>query len=570
MADDSVGLFCDLTGADAATALMYLEMSGFDIELATQFFFGAGDAGQQGGSAPTSAADPNNWSGIVFEGDAIPESWRIQGLGFDYVAPSEPVPVSDDGEAGPASSSASSCSSSSSPTNKAWEGLGVVQPKNGPCGVLAVFQSTVIANLLDEGRLKPDVRVTDLDIARALATILLRIALKTTPNPTADDPAIVRLCTSIDERTIEEVVLPSSDGSEQRVIDVLLSHINKFSGAGGAVLLVFSAVLTRTAAKVIADMTSSGAEPVLVVGMFHTCTSGLMNLLLIGWAEDNMSAYKHDGKKNDWGVESRIGLISGMESELRILINDALKFPTRPIYITHGRDHFTLVFQPDTSEPAERFTLVHWNGLPPGGPRFSRLRIEAPHGSVRRAAPTAEEGIGIEYKPTINSVDSVVQAHPTDKSERPKAWKTWRYEVALVIDDPTNVSPELPADHARPVTFELPQDIQAAAIRRPNGPNNDEGAQVTWRCRACYETRFKTMCFGMNEAPLHTPVDQWICRHCDKTRAEVGWTLWLTYDELPGGWQGHADKEFGPKITQLLRSKWIGCQVEFEDEENPP
>ena len=37
-------------------------------------------------------------------------------------------------------------------------------------------------------------------------------------------------------------------------------------------------------------------------------------------------------------------------------------------------------------------------------------------------------------------------------------------QVALVVDDPTNVSPEMPADK-KPKTFSLPQENQEAAMK---------------------------------------------------------------------------------------------------------
>ena len=194
---------------------------------------------------------------------------------------------------------------------------------------------------------------------------------------------------------------------------------------------------------------------------------------------------------------------------------------------------------------------------------MTRFWVTPWHGEVSVAPPTAAQGIGVEYKPVIGTIDSVVQAHPGDRQARPKQWTTWRYEVALVIDDPSNTSPELPADHPRPPTFQLQDAVPEAALRQ------DDASVASWRCRACYETRYKTMCFGMNEAPASLSPEECVCRHCEKTKRECGWTLWMRYDEL-GGWRGHCDKEYGPQINHLINSKWPGCDIEFETPDDPP
>lgn len=456
---------------------------------------------------------------------------------------------------------------------------------------MAVFQGTVIANLLDAGKLVPGVRATVEDTVLAAATILRRVVranrrddARLESSDSSNHQATI--CTWDEDSAVDDgaakkvkqtVVDIAASSSDAEVLEQLVTALTpvgpQLAAAGGVILLVLSAVATRSVGKVIGDMAASGAEAQLVISPFHVCSSGLLNLLLIGRAEDNMSAYNNSGHKVDWGVESRIGLLSGIENELKILINDTLKFPTRPIYILHGRDHFTISFElpgskvtrsvDDGHTEEQQFSLVHWNGLPPGGPRFSLIDIVA-RASVARAPAEAAQGIGIEYKPTINSIDSIVQAHPRDRAARPKQWRTWRYEVALVIDDPKNVSPELPADHARPPTFELPEEVPEAAIF-PDRPDT-----ASWRCRACYETRYQTMCFGMNEMTIGTPSDQVVCSHCGKTKKEAGWTLWLPYERLPGGWQSHVDREDGPKITPLLGSKWPGCRVEFDNPNDPP
>ena len=76
--------------------------------------------------------------------------------------------------------------------------------------------------------------------------------------------------------------------------------------------------------------------------------------------------------------------------------------------------------------------LLHYNGLPPAGPRMCPLRMTAPLGA-KGPAPAHFDGASF-VKPAVGEVDDVVQAHPADKAARPDAWHTWRFEVRLLRD----------------------------------------------------------------------------------------------------------------------------------------
>ena len=316
--------------------------------------------------------------------------------------------------------------------------------------------------------------------------------------------------------------------------------------ASGVVLLVLSALKTATPAYV-----RSTCEVLpLVVGPFSLCTCALQSLLLVGIADDNISAYTATGEKHRWGQTSTIGFLSAMEAEEKFLVMDELKHPLREVYVLHGRDHFTLCFQPvpsqDALPPSSAFNLIHWNGLPPGGPRVTSLQVVAPQG-VRSPAPDdPQQGVGREYRPIPNTIDTVIQADPEDKAARPGQWNTWKYEVALTIEDPTNQSPPRPSDLPPLPTFRLrDEDVQGRK----------------WRCRSCFEGRFRTMCFGMNEASDESAGDDVCCSHCGGKRSAVGWTLWLDYSALPESWQASVDRQHGPQIINVLKTKWPRCQV---------
>ncbi len=268
---------------------------------------------------------------------------------------------------------------------------------------------------------------------------------------------------------------------------------------------------------------------------------------MTGLPDDNLSAYTHTGEKRQPSQSAKVGLLSGMEIEQKFLVRDELKFPSHEVYVLHGRDHFTLAFSPGRTSP-HQFNLIHWNGLPPGGPRICVLDVAAPEG-VRSIAPqTASEGVGIEYKPIVNTIDSVIQADSNDKKRFPKQWKEWTYEIALVIDDPTNKSPERPTHLPASPTYSLEEQ--------------DFVNRSTWRCRLCYEGRYQTMCYGLNGIELER------CQHCGGNRAAVGWTKWMRYHELPSSWQRYLDRQHGPQIFTILRTKWPGCELRLLTEIN--
>lgn len=323
---------------------------------------------------------------------------------------------------------------------------------------------------------------------------------------------------------------------------------------------MLSAMYTVTAEHIRSVCT----EFPLVVGQFNVCSCALINLLLVGIADDNISAYTPTGAKHTWETTSRIGLLSGMEHEQKFLVMDELKRPTQDIFVLHGRDHFTLCFRPPSnldrgdhtsqclhSGESMSFDLVHWNGLPPGGPRVTILHIDAHRGARPPAPDNFEEGVGIEYKPTPNTIDTVIQANSADKNSRPDQWQSWSYEVALTIDDPSNQSPSRP-DHLPPLPiFHLREDdVRGRA----------------WRCRACFEGRYQTMCFGLNDAVDNESSENEVCcRHCGGKRSAVGWTLWMSYDELPQSWKAYVDRQHGPQLTTVLRTKWPACKVEVKN-----
>ena len=101
-------------------------------------------------------------------------------------------------------------------------------------------------------------------------------------------------------------------------------------------------------------------------------------------------------------------------------------------------------------------------------------------------------------------------------------------------------SEERPASMPPPLTFE-------------QGPPPAAGA--TWRCASCYNSRFKTMCFGENQSPAAD-----VCKFCGQAQADAGWTIWRRYDELPARVQRRIDRT-NSKVLTVLRTRWPDAAV---------
>jgi len=181
----------------------------------------------------------------------------------------------------------------------------------------------------------------------------------------------------------------------------------------------------------------------------------------------------------DWPANCcPVGLLSMAEIDHSIPVCDRLKSPDgkvgERVWILHGRDHFSLCFEApgtlrkqkptdspamdslatkraksstndedDESQSVTSFSLFHWNGLPPAGPRVTELLVTTPvsklTGRPQEAAPAppdSKQGVPKFRTPKPGQIWDVVQAHQGDKKDRPNQWKTWRYEVVLAVPDP--------------------------------------------------------------------------------------------------------------------------------------
>lgn len=548
MSDDQTATFMSFTGLDDPTqAQMYLEMAGGNLEMAMSIFFDGG--GGMGAAAPAPAAAASSvpdWFRAVWPSSAassfesIPEAWSMQTLQFEDVQ---------------------------YPGAEKSVGCGLVQPKNGPCGLIAAIQAACIAELIRTGN-DGTLKITDEVLVSSLGSILWQAA---TASDAGKSSAVAKLVTKASSDGVDMVDFTDKDALTKAIAE----SIDTFKSAGGVVLFLYSLVVTRTVEEIRSDVMKAGGDLPIITEL-GLCTSDLVALCLRGEANGNVGAFQPISDENgenikiSWPAGLGVGLLSMDEYQTKIPVADALKSPTHPVWLMHGGDHFTVLWSENLKFPnldgadGERgasFSLLHWNGLPPNGPRLARLNIQAKEQAApapkKRKAPT-------QYEPVIGEIESIVQADPEMKKNMPNGWTTWRYEVQLAgectKEEGTQYDPR-PEGAKMPKTFDL----------KAHSPAGEE--KKTWRCAACYSTRFKTMCFGMNDLKEDggegdgDEANDPKCENCGRLRSVSGHTIWLTYDELPDSWRASADRQFAPKIVSVLRTKWPGCKVQQVDDD---
>lgn len=513
---ENKAMFCSFTGAPAEQAAIFLEMAGGDVETAVSIFFSQQegpmevepfDMDMAAATDPTAVAAAGvsgvgapSWWGLVWPArEAPPEAWTAQCL--------------DSGSG--------------------WPG-GIPQPKNGPCGVLAVVHGLMLS-AGQHSRAPAEVQVTPEATAHAILSILARCR--------PDDSSPIRLVRPKQHGQYgPEAELEESEFADMAAAGAeVRSRVEQFRGPGGIINLMYSAIFTRGTERVQAEALSEGGELPLVTKAFNCwlCTTELMSLLLRGNARGNVGAFASDGTRNSSWDGVPIGLLSNGEQSTGIPIADALKSPPSPVWILHGGDHFTVAWASAVppSETGAKFTLHHWNGLPPGGPRLAELTVTATCGTA-----TGAKEVPKFYKPEPGEVDDVVQADPDDKKAHPDQYRLWRYEVLLAWDDPNVQGEPRPPDVAPEPKFEQ----EDPRFQRP-GP---------WRCRLCYAKRFQTMDFNL--VPADSPD---ACPKCEKPRKECGWSLWMPFADLPQKHQGTVMDRHAKKIEPILWTKWPAAEI---------
>ncbi len=576
--DEQINTFQAFTGITSKNECkMFLEMSGGNIETAVGLFFGGG--------ATTTATNANNnnnnnnsqteklpdWFILTWgkdgKPDNLPEAWLIQTLDF----------VTD----------------STTPFAK----IGLLQLANGPCGALAVINALLIQSLVENKKEKfgPSYIATDEDLAFVINKIILNsqyshqiisIALwkkkddDDNNNSNNNNNSANNNKNHIDAIQIHhlEYSLDDDENNKKNVsnYDFILKNIDHFKAPGGLLLIIYSCIMNQGTEKINKDIVTgggSGGDTSLIYGQFALCTSELICLLLYGYANGNVGAYDSTtGNKIETAEQVDIGLLSMDECRHGIQVSDKLKRPKLPIFLLHGIDHVTLMFDPTLTAIDKRemsitnnttddnnnnnntkvtFTMYHYNGLPPNGPRMEMMKLTT-NGIAPIAKKTRMEGGNVFFTPVVGQIFDIVQADQHDKKTRPKQWKTWKYEVVLALqDDDKNTLYGKGTDYT---SENMPKLFQQGAMT----------TGTKWRCARCYVNRHKTFAFRLNDEDME------ICQHCNKKKEDCGWSIWLSYNELPHNWQRSCDRQYQEKIITLLNTKWPGVEVNFSNIENPP
>ena len=294
----------------------------------------------------------------------------------------------------------------------------LVQPANGPCGLLAALQTHIIQVLNDGNAAAAAAAADGMEnggndvLMGGLASVLRTVA------DAGEKKEGVEVEVVVDVRTMETV-----RGEDAKAV---VREAREMRGAGmGAVELLYSAVLTRGVEQVGRDLGREGDSPyaTLIVGENGFCSQSLVQLLLTGVAIDPVS--------HPDSVEERAprGFLTYMEADSSVYARGSgntgfavpplLKFPTRGIWVVHGGDHYSIVWTHNTlpikptadhdddhaADHADdhaddhaadhdddhtadhatnhtRLEFLHYNGLKPGGPRIASITVDIPPSST--------------------------------------------------------------------------------------------------------------------------------------------------------------------------------------------
>ncbi|KAL3915809.1 MAG: hypothetical protein SGILL_005470 [Bacillariaceae sp.] len=468
----------DILGCPLDMATGLLEAAGGDMGLAIELGMGGGmggggdDAAMMGGGgfaadapAPASSFHPpfQHWSAVWPETKELPESWKDQRLdAFDEATG------------------------------------GIVQPLNGPCGVLAVVQAELwLQQQQDSSSCSCGKTPTEAQLTTSVSNILQRVM--------------------------------KQHGKTQVSL-----------GDGSTVSLEVAAKRIRTApALVDAAATTAGPDHLrsmtsLVEGPNWMCSSDLLCLLLRGkLGNGNFGAFDPNTKQktafyDDATKDAAIGVLSHMEIEQGVPVADDLKLDKK-VYVVHTGDHF-LTMRVQAGDDGTT-TLELFDGLKPNGPVTTVYKVTGDGAKAAKAPAVHEETF---RKKRVGQADDIVQAG--EKGNSPN-YQDWKFEVIPAIDDPDVQGPTDDDPNEPPYDFSV--------LTPPEGP---------WRCATCYANRFKTMCFGQNDGGA-------TCSTCQMPQKVAMWSLWLPYDELTPRMKRRAREMYAPKVELVISTLYPKAKV---------
>jgi hypothetical protein len=212
------------------------------------------------------------------------------------------------------------------------------------------------------------------------------------------------------------------------------------SSEGACLRLIEGIVQTRTVGQIRKDVAQSNGELPLIIGPNFLCSSELMSLLIRGNADGNFGAISQSTGKvipdEVWGKNCGYGMLTlpaAASGDAAVPQANALMFPSHPIWVIHGGDHFTVLAKACDNKDK---LFWHFNGLPPSGPSSTLLLIEASQDAQRVTDNDEKKTIKpfTYVKPFPGEIDEIVQANAEDKRIFKNNLKKWRIEVVLAMD----------------------------------------------------------------------------------------------------------------------------------------
>ncbi|XP_077965721.1 putative ubiquitin carboxyl-terminal hydrolase MINDY-4 [Styela clava] len=239
--------------------------------------------------------------------------------------------------------------------------FGIIQKKGGPCGLLAAVQSYVLKHLLfgkvgNDGSEIKKAEPSALNCKNEIRTSCLAEAIiEILWQAGGGRRAVVALLSNrqsfsptgnYKEDSITEFIVTKNCQSLESLHHTIYNSISQFeSGRGAAILLLYSAILSRGIGEVTSDMDDPGN---ILMGAHSYCTQEMVNLLTLGFAISNTfnDTVQLDGGLILKGAKARsnIGLLSLFEHYGSCTVGSYLKTPRYPIWIVCSESHFSVLF----------------------------------------------------------------------------------------------------------------------------------------------------------------------------------------------------------------------------------
>ena len=260
---------------------------------------------------------------------------------------------------------------------------GLLQPKNGPCGVLAGVQAWMYryylfdrpkggtatrAKPLSDGK-DPTVAHKGVpfspDAARALAMALGHVIWQSRSESKSSAPARVVVLkdasaqmsatylSSLTSRRgrvpgYRENLVSIDCPSRAAVQSAIQNTLPQWMSPGGIVLLLYSLVMTRGVSAVRADLAASHTATLIANGNGY-CNQELVNLVITGQATEGLHNSGNSALTPVYGPGVRgrqsVGFFPPRSNAK--LLGSNLKCPEHPIWVVLARSHYSVVFLTD-------------------------------------------------------------------------------------------------------------------------------------------------------------------------------------------------------------------------------